>query len=160
VENKFHGQGKYIWEHGAYYIGAWYSPAPYVCIHMCVLVLAVTLLMLNWLNCVHACVSICCRASFPFKSTAFDCCACPFFFHSFLSFSFLTLNAIREGNKMHGDGMFVDSVGRQWKGKFYNGQGPGLHTLPANDAPETDLNKTPVAHQPSGKSAKSAGSAA
>jgi hypothetical protein len=22
-ENKFHGQGKYIWEHGAYYIGTW-----------------------------------------------------------------------------------------------------------------------------------------
>ena len=84
----------------------------------------------------------------------------PLFFHSFLSFCLLTVNVIREGNKMHGDGMFVDSVGRQWKGKFYNGQGPGLHTLPANDAPETDLNKTPVAHQPSGKSAKSAGSAA
>ncbi len=50
MENKFHGQGKYIWEHGAYYIGAWYSPAPYVCIHMCVLVLAVMLLMCNWLN--------------------------------------------------------------------------------------------------------------
>jgi len=23
VGNKFHGQGKYTWEHGAYYIGAW-----------------------------------------------------------------------------------------------------------------------------------------
>ena len=50
MENKFHGQGKYIWEHGAYYIGAWYSPAPCVCIHLCVLVLACMLLMCNWLN--------------------------------------------------------------------------------------------------------------
>jgi len=36
---------------------------------------------------------------------------------------------------MHGDGTFVDESGRQWKGRFYNGQGPGLHTLPANKAP-------------------------
>ena len=23
VENKFHGEGKYVWNHGAYYIGNW-----------------------------------------------------------------------------------------------------------------------------------------
>jgi hypothetical protein len=45
----------------------------------------------------------------------------------------------RENNKMHGDGMFVDSTGRQWKGKFYNGQGPGLHTLPANKRPSKSV---------------------
>jgi|LauGreDrversion2_3_1035106.scaffolds.fasta_scaffold313816_1 hypothetical protein len=45
----------------------------------------------------------------------------------------------RENNKMHGDGMFVDSTGRQWKGKFYNGQGPGLHTLPANKPPSKSV---------------------
>jgi hypothetical protein len=31
---------------------------------------------------------------------------------------------------MHGKGSFVDVDGREWKGEFYNGQGPGLHTLP------------------------------
>uniref|UniRef100_A0A7S0F073 MORN repeat-containing protein 5 n=1 Tax=Hanusia phi TaxID=3032 RepID=A0A7S0F073_9CRYP len=35
-----------------------------------------------------------------------------------------------EKNRMHGEGVFVDDTGREWKGKFYNGQGPGLHTLP------------------------------
>ncbi|KAJ1493957.1 hypothetical protein T484DRAFT_1928414 [Baffinella frigidus] len=33
-------------------------------------------------------------------------------------------------NRMHGAGCFVDPEGREWKGEFYNGQGPGLHTLP------------------------------
>ena len=32
--------------------------------------------------------------------------------------------------RMHGQGTFVDDTGREWKGKFFNGQGPGLHTLP------------------------------
>jgi len=32
--------------------------------------------------------------------------------------------------RMHGAGCFVDPEGREWKGEFYNGQGPGLHTLP------------------------------
>ena len=49
----------------------------------------------------------------------------------------------RESNKMHGDGMFVDGTGRQWKGKFYNGQGPGLHTLPANNTPQKNVSPEP-----------------
>jgi hypothetical protein len=42
---------------------------------------------------------------------------------------------------MHGDGAFVDTSGREWKGKFYNGQGPGLHTLPVqaeSSQPQTE----------------------
>uniref|UniRef100_A0A6U4VGE9 MORN repeat-containing protein 5 n=2 Tax=Hemiselmis andersenii TaxID=464988 RepID=A0A6U4VGE9_HEMAN len=40
-----------------------------------------------------------------------------------------------ENNQMHGDGTFVDASAREWKGKFYNGQGPGLHTLPIGEEP-------------------------
>lgn len=47
---------------------------------------------------------------------------------------------------MHGDGVFVDATGRQWKGKFFNGQGPGLHTLPANTPPGSK-SVTPEASQ-------------
>jgi len=32
-------------------------------------------------------------------------------------------------NKMHGDGVFTDKSGREWKGKFYNGSGPGLISM-------------------------------
>ena len=38
---------------------------------------------------------------------------------------------------MHGEGIFVDTEGREWKGKFYNGQGPGLHTLHVGKPPES-----------------------
>jgi hypothetical protein len=32
-------------------------------------------------------------------------------------------------NKMHGDGKYTDSAGREWHGKFYNGSGPGLISI-------------------------------
>lgn len=38
-----------------------------------------------------------------------------------------------EGNwmnsKMHGEGIYTDTEGRVWKGKYYNGNGPGLQQL-------------------------------
>ena len=29
-------------------------------------------------------------------------------------------------NQMHGKGVYTDAQGVEWKGKFYNGVGPGL----------------------------------
>jgi len=31
-----------------------------------------------------------------------------------------------EDNQMHGNGCFTDTQGVEWKGRFYNGTGPGL----------------------------------
>ena len=33
-------------------------------------------------------------------------------------------------NKMHGDGTYRDINGREWRGRFYNGRGPGLSQEP------------------------------
>mmetsp|Transcript_40329 Transcript_40329/g.72075 ORF Transcript_40329/g.72075 Transcript_40329/m.72075 type:complete len:150 (-) Transcript_40329:1253-1702(-) len=33
-------------------------------------------------------------------------------------------------NKMHGDGTYRDVTGREWRGRFYNGRGPGLSQQP------------------------------
>jgi len=57
------------------------------------------------------------------------------------AFSWGTMRWLAQDNKMHGDGAFVDTSGREWKGKFYNGQGPGLHTLPVqaeSSQPQTE----------------------
>lgn len=32
-------------------------------------------------------------------------------------------------SKMHGEGIYTDTEGRIWKGKYYNGNGPGLQQL-------------------------------
>ena len=32
----------------------------------------------------------------------------------------------RVARRMHGDGKYTDADGKEWVGRFYNGEGPGL----------------------------------
>ena len=114
VNDAFHGQGRYQWKNGAFYIGAWEKnkcviPSPLLhpdfpdgCVGSSPLIYR------------ESCIAEPCglqAQSWPQVAGGAN------------------LPSWDEGRRMHGAGTFTDMEGRHWKGQFYNGQGPGLHTL-------------------------------
>lgn len=52
----------------------------------------------------------------------------PFHHHAHYYYYYYYLIGEFHENKMHGVGCFIDKNGEEWKGRYYNNNGPGLVT--------------------------------